>query len=308
MPFDDTVQEIPQAATEGIARRLLGDDLVNRYGDVMGARKTTAADVLRDFTIGFRHGQEKVDELHMKVQDTARKAYNKQAEKALASKQQDIQTTKAAWQAATWISEHGPAGYKEKMLKEQWDKLGVTYTPTTLKMFADADFLAQLPQKDIDKGIEDGTIDTSMLNAFTGDSMKASQFRSEAMKRKRDEADTNRMILGAEGTRIKQQRDRLKLKQEKQAYAAGVPQAKDTLSITNAQLNADVKRQKLAKGNGGVLEKLLSGQGLGMTDTPLDPNAGEQAVAGVEAPTTPVAPTPVDPAKVAEIKAKYGMK
>lgn len=309
MPFDDTVAEVPQAQTEGIARRLLGDDLVNRYGDVMGARKTTAADVLRDFTIGFRHGQEKVDEIHMKMQDTARKAYNKQAERALAAKQLDMKTAGEAWEAVKWAAEKAPRGYAAGMLKERLKVLGIEPSPTALKMLTDADWVAQLPRAEIDKAVhEDGTIDTPMLNAYFTDPMKLDQFRNQAVRRQRDEADTNRMILGAERTRITQKRDKIKLADESAAHRAGLPQRKAELGVANAEATLGLRQQKLAKGNGGILEKLLSGEGLGQEPTPLDPTAGEQPVAGVEAPTPIAAPSPVDPAKVAAIKAKYGMK
>lgn len=43
---------LSQAATMKIARQLLGPDLAERYGDVVGGRPVTAGDVARDFAIG----------------------------------------------------------------------------------------------------------------------------------------------------------------------------------------------------------------------------------------------------------------
>lgn len=48
----DPTGGVPQSDTEKVARGLVGDEMVNRYGDVLGVRKSTWADTARDFALG----------------------------------------------------------------------------------------------------------------------------------------------------------------------------------------------------------------------------------------------------------------
>jgi hypothetical protein len=233
MPLDDTIKEVPQADTEAIARRLMGDSLVDRYGDVIGARDTGVADVLRDFTIGFSQGQQKVDELHLKMQDTFRDQYNKAAERAVADKKLDMEKTSAAWEAVKWASEKAPRGYASGILKERLAQLGFEPTPTSLKMLADADFVAQLPKNMIDEAVANGNVNSTMLNAYFSDPMELDKFRNNAVERQRDEADTGRIILDTENKALKNKTDRAKYKDRVSARDQFVRSRAGTMQVTD---------------------------------------------------------------------------
>lgn len=311
MPFDDTIPDVPQSDTDAIARRLMGDSLVDRYGDVIGARPTEAKDVLRDFTIGFSKGQEQVDSLHMKMQTTFRDEYNKAAERALAAKKADADKASAAWDAIKWAAEKAPRGYAAQMLKERLATLGFdpkSLSPTALKMLTDADWFAQLPTKEIDEAVKSNRIPSAVFNAYFTDPMQADKFRNDAVSRARHQADTDRLIQTTEDRARKAKEDRQKFR----AWRQDRP-----LSIKNAQLRSENLRltnEKLRKGaSGGILERLLAGEGLGMEQAPesgvVEPSAQAQAVAN---PDATMAPSPLRPTptadEVAGIKAKYGLK
>lgn len=304
MPLDQTINEVPQAQTEGIARRLMGDDLVNRYGDVIGARQTTAADVLRDFTIGFSHGREKVDQLHTQMQGKFRDEYNKAADRAITDKKLDIEKTTSAWEAIKWAAEKAPRGYATKMLKERLTALGFdpeSLSPTAMKMLSDADFVAQLPKEKLDGAIANGQVDSTMLGAYASNPENLDRLRSEAVDRTHREVQTGELVLNAEHKALKAKQDRARF----QDWRTRRP-----LSIANARLrneNLGLQNQKLKNdAGGGILEQILSGKGLGMTPTPVEPTAQTQPVAGADVPS-PLKPAPTADA-VDAAKARLGLK
>jgi len=282
MPFDDTMKNVPQADSDAIARRLLGDDLVNRYGDVIGARQPGTADVLRDFTVGFSQGRDKVDELHLKVQEQARKAYNKQAQAAVAAKAQDNETVKTVLSAIKTV-QGLPPGQRAAVLKDTLDQAGIPYSNAAIKMFTDADMLSRLPPGTLNELGTSSVISTADIAGVMGSGLNAAKFMESMAQRKRDDQTTQTMILGAEQKRVKSVQDATKFAEWKKNNALKQTGAK--LSIKNARLNAQVKEKKLA-GDGDYLSGIMAEE--------------EQSVPapGLAAPTTD---------KTAEARAKLGL-
>lgn len=279
MPLDEDINEdVPQAQTEGIARRLLGDDLVNRYGDVIGARKPTAADVLRDFTIGFTKGADKADELKMKVRDTYENAYAKRQRAAIAQAQQDGEKVKTMTAAIREAAKY--PGYATGILKEALAPLGLQPTPTVLKMMADIDLMGNTPLDELDAAADDGkgTVVMGAAAAAMGSPLNFAKFLSENARRRRDDQATGNAIIETQAKRLKLKRDKLKFAQEKK---------KAPLSIRDAQLSNQIKEKRLNKPDVAI----------GMTGVPeIDAElAGSDETASTlqPAPTTAPATSPV---------------
>ena len=239
--FDGQDAGVPQSDSDAIARRLLGDDLVNRYGDVIGTRKPGAADALRDFTVAFSHGQAKADELKMKVQENYREAYTTAQRNAIAAKQADIDKSKAVLDAIKTVQSL-PPGQRAGVLKETLDSMGLPHSAAAIKMFTDSDHYAMLPMDILETAASDGTLSTEQISGVFGSALNAAKFMAETARKKRDQQTTGNMVLRAEDQKIKARLDKLKLQREKQF---GV--MRDRLSIKNATLDAKIKEKNLAK-------------------------------------------------------------
>lgn len=310
MPFNDTMQEVPQSQTDAIARRLLGDDLVDKYGDVIGARKTGPADVLRDFTIGMHQGAGKVDELHAQVQDQFEKSYNQAATRAIEAKKADIAKGQAFIGAIKTI-QGLPPGHRAAVLKETLDQMGIPYSGAAIKMFTDSDMLGNVPLGELENRVNDGTISTNDIAGVMGSGTNAAQFMQNMARKKQDDQATSNMILSAENTRIRNQAARLKLKTDKSLAP---------LSIKNAQLRGEVMQKALDKNTGitgipeidnairaGVMgQQQPNGQAQGTPTTPVPGNIG-QGQPTVQSQAQPLA-APAAGNDVEAAKARLGLK
>lgn len=298
MPLDEQQMQaesspVPQAQTEGIARRLLGDDLVNRYGDVIGARKATAADVLRDFTIGFSQGREKVDELHMKVQKQFQTSYAKQEAAAIEAKKADSAKVKTVLEAIKTV-QGLPPGHRASILKDTLDAAGISYSNAAVKLFTDSDLVSQLPMEKLAEAAgPDGALSTAEVSGVMGSGLNAAKFLSEVSRKNRDEQATQGLILNAERTKLRAKRDAVAAAVERKTAPFRVEGAK--LSIENARLNAAVKEKALNTADkSSMLDRVLSGEGLGLP-SPVDERTVEQPVAGAGLPAAhPVVPVDQD--------------
>jgi hypothetical protein len=304
---------VPQAQTEAIARRLLGDDLVNRYGDVIGARPSTAVDSLRDFTLGFTHGQNKVDDLHLKVQKQYQDAYTKQQRAAVAAKTGDIKQAKAILDAIKTV-QGLPPGHRTAILKETLEGAGIPYSAAALKMFADSDLLSQLPMDDLQKAVDDGTLSTSEISGVMGSGLNAAKFISEAARRKREDQQTQGLILNAERTKIETKRDQLAFDEARKTR--GLDILKKRLTVGGLELGNKLKQKALDKAGKGLtgipeIDAELAGTplpagaaptvqtpgGTGSTNTAQNALAAAKARLGIVDPmATPVPAGPVTPA------------
>jgi hypothetical protein len=243
---------VPQGDTEAIARRLLGDDLVNRYGDVIGARSTTAADVLRDFTVGFHNGPAKVDELKMKVAETYRDSYVKAQRSALAKAKIDADNVKSILDVVKTV-QGLPPGHRTAVFTEHLDALGIPYSKAAVKMFLDADMTAQLPLDELAAAADNGDLKTSDVAGVMGTGLNAAKFLGEVSRRQRDRQATGNMILDAERKRLSIQ-DAAARFQERQATADARAQKveddarKRKLGLKKDRLSIEKSKQSLAKG------------------------------------------------------------
>lgn len=120
----DPTGGVAQADTERVARGLVGDDLVNRYGDVIGARRATAADALRDFALGTTKGADAVTGMKLQV----RKAYEDrqiQAERAGVARAAQAREQVAGWGRLITQSKLMPKTIRKKYIETGLSKLGL---------------------------------------------------------------------------------------------------------------------------------------------------------------------------------------
>jgi hypothetical protein len=283
MPLDDILgadeggmeaatDSVPQGDTATIARRLLGDDLVNRYGDVIGARKTTAADVLRDFTLGFQNGQAKVDELKLKIQERYQDAYVKQQRSALAKAKIDADKVKGVLDTIKTIQSL-PPGHRASILKEQLQAIGIEPSASALKMFTDSDMIAQLPIDKLAEAADNTDVNTSDLAGVMGSGLNAAKFLGEVRRRQKDETQTGNLILEREKKRLsimdaaakfneRQAQSGIRQERAEQQVERGkLGIKKDKLSIakSKAKLAKDAAKPAASLTGDPVLDAALSG-------------------------------------------------
>lgn len=292
MPLDQTLASVPQAQTEGIARRLMGDDLVNRYGDVMGVRPYSAADALRDFTTGWQGGanKENADKLKMQIRNQFQTQYNKSQAAAIAQKQADVKNATSVIEAIKNVQAL-PPGHRAQILKETLDNAGIPYSNAAIKMFADSDLIAQLPMSEIEKQANDGTLDTATLGSVFGTALNAGKFMEAAANKKRYDQTTQNLVLDAE---LKNQQKRKNDADYQQALLMNPLKLKaEKLSIRNAHLTGEQRQYKIDHPSGSLLKDLIGGEVPG----------GPQSAAFVGSPATPpaeVAPDATKPTNVPE--------
>jgi hypothetical protein len=205
MPLEDVLNQadptdptagVPQAQTEAIAKKLLGEDGFNRFGDVVGARPATWRDALRDFTIGMTKGADTVETLRLKQREQFQEAVYREQRAALAKAKIDADNVKSVLDTVVTVSKL-PAGYRAGILKEHLQKLGVEPSPTMLKMMTDSDMIASMPIEQLYEAATraDGTIDMAKLGAVMSDSKAGADFFVNMIRAQQDKAQIGKMAL-----------------------------------------------------------------------------------------------------------------
>jgi hypothetical protein len=166
--MDDPTGGVSQADPEKIARSLVGDDLVNKYGDVMGVRPTGVADVVRDFATGVTEGPAKTEALKALARKQYQDAYFREKRAAVARAAEDRNKAIGMLQAVVTVNKL-PPNQRATAYKDAMKSFGVTPDATAVKMFTDADSIMKLPLRDIFKAAErgdDGFTANDLANAF----------------------------------------------------------------------------------------------------------------------------------------------
>lgn len=187
-PASDVSPQLPpQADQDAIQRKLLGDDLVDRYGDVLGSRPRTMTDRLRDFTISMSEGPKAVRDLQFKVLDTYQKQYQTAVRTGISQRQQEIAQINTIFRAIE-AGRKNP-GYGAQILTSTLKSLGITPDPAVVKMMTDEDVLAKIQIQKLSDAAQqiDGPELSEILGLFT-DPVAAGEFLADAKKRKLDEA------------------------------------------------------------------------------------------------------------------------
>lgn len=130
---------LPQADTMAIASRLLGPDLAQRYGDVIGARPSTLADVARDTAIGaISKDPSKADSIKMMVAKNYQQQLAQQQQLAAARDADNRNKIATLFSTLKGVKDV-PMKYRKDFLNEAFTKLGIQTSPFATKILADPD-------------------------------------------------------------------------------------------------------------------------------------------------------------------------
>lgn len=153
----DATGGIVQANTDRIARQLLGDDLVNQYGDTMGARTPTFADRIRDFGSTMAGGPEKTQSLKNQARTAYQDARYKAAQTGLV--QARIARAKGiALADAIKTAQEAPTSQRKQLFSAMLDEQGLDHSPAVAGLFMHEDILGSRSLAAFDKGLRDGSI------------------------------------------------------------------------------------------------------------------------------------------------------
>jgi hypothetical protein len=214
----DPTGGISQADTEAIARRLFGDAIVDKLGDVMGARKPTLADGIRDFVIASTKGLDTLEALRQKQREDFQNAFFKAQQAAAAKALADRQTVKTVLDAIKTV-QGLPPGQRAAVLKETLDQAGIPYSQAAIKMFTDADILSQLPMDQLDQAADQGKITTADVAGVFGSGLNAAKFHQSLALAKQDQEKTQNLILDRTKTALQIQDTKRRLQQDPNAAA-----------------------------------------------------------------------------------------
>jgi hypothetical protein len=199
----DPTAGVPQAQTAAIAKRLLGEDGFNRFGDVVGARPSTWRDTLRDFTIGMTKGADAVEVLKMRQRENFQEAVYREQRAAIAKAKVDQDNVKSVLDTIVTVSKL-PPGHRTGILKSQLQALGIEPDPSALKMFTDSDLIANMPIDSLFEAAQrgDGTIDMSKLAAVFGNGKAAADFYVNMIRAQKDREQTQKIALDMLRSRV----------------------------------------------------------------------------------------------------------
>lgn len=285
MPFNDTIAAIPQADTDRIARRLLGDDMVDRYGDVLGTRKHGLRDIARDFALGVAGGPTKSLELRAQVREQFQKAYDKEAKAAAVKAQQDREQATMVINTLKGVAGLAP-GHRAAIFQETLDQAGIPYSKAAVKFLTDADTLAQLPMDDLMEKAEKGEVSIASISSIMGSGSNAARWYTDMVRAKKDRQQTGNMILDAEMKRVNlediQRKIRERMARQPELDAARRERLKGQ-KLDNANKRKALTKPAAGKGMTGIPE--LDAAIAAPAQTPPAPPATPPAGAGVG--TTP---------------------
>lgn len=128
---------VPQSDRDAIARRLLGDEMTDRYGDALGLRKETWKDFFRD--MGNELGRTgNADRVKQRVVDQYRQ--REQDERAAAQQRDEEDRAKlGSFINLVKTMKDIPKGHRQGILKAGAAKLGMEGSPEVVKLLADVE-------------------------------------------------------------------------------------------------------------------------------------------------------------------------
>lgn len=128
---------LPQADTMKIATQLLGPDLAQRYGDVIGARPTSVQDIARDFAVGTISGDpNKADSLKARVVQNFNEEMRREQDAAIARDQEDRRKLDALFEVIR-ESRKAPKKYRREFLRDGLARIGMEANPLVEKIITE---------------------------------------------------------------------------------------------------------------------------------------------------------------------------
>lgn len=191
---------LPQAATDTIARRLLGPGIADRYGDAIGTRETTLADVARDFALGWTSGDPgKADQLKMQVVQS----YNEELRRADDQRMQQEEAAREQMRGVFSLFQQAkdvPKELRKDFFKEGLEKNGFeASSPFFLKMVSDfekyPDAYEAFNDPDMQRLADDDPFAAvEQLTQMTQDPQAATATVKTFLEMKRYKAETGRIM------------------------------------------------------------------------------------------------------------------
>lgn len=140
----DPTGGVRQAQDDTVQRALLGDELTDRYGDVLGLRKETWRDFWRDFgnELGGKGNAERIKQRVIDQYQT------REREERLAAQERDQEDRLKLQSFFDLIGKVKtiPKGHRKGILQVGFNKLGMEASPEVLKLIADVENFGQLPE------------------------------------------------------------------------------------------------------------------------------------------------------------------
>lgn len=220
-------KDVPQSDAAVIAERLLGPELADRYGDVLGTRKGRAGDFWRDFGNEYA-GKGQAEAIKQRVIGQYQQKYRREQQEAQQKDQED--RLKITSLADLIRSVKGmPKGHAAGIIKAGLDKLGMSASPEVLKLFADPekfDASELFSPEMMQMAEDDPQAFLEQSEAVLGDAQAALALQKGVRGVKQQKADTHRLILeddrkkaGIEQTRALTEESRARTEQIKKGKA-----------------------------------------------------------------------------------------
>lgn len=185
----------PQAGGAGVSARLLGPDLAEKYGDVLGTRPKRGGDFLRDFVVGMANGGDPTaaDAMKMKVQESYANEYAASRKREQEDRDQALQTIQTMQKTLTELpamSKH----LRKPYLKKTAEALGLDADPFLADVADEPGFAEFVSDPDVQANIEKDPVSalTNWTSAFGNGQLALQTFNaySKAMdaRKARDKA------------------------------------------------------------------------------------------------------------------------
>jgi len=140
-PGDIVPQDIRQSDTMTVAKQLLGDELADRYGDVLGGRGYEKRDFGRDFLMSAAYGGQGAEEVRQRVRKTYDTAYARELE---AAQQQDQENRLRVDSVVKTMRDvkNIPKQHRKAFLKSAFERLGFSSDKFAIQVMADPEAFA----------------------------------------------------------------------------------------------------------------------------------------------------------------------
>lgn len=187
--------DVPQSKSKVIAERLLGPELAERYGDVLGLRKEKWSDFWRDFGNEFA-GRGNAERLKQRVLDQYNQKYQQERQAAAEQDQANVQKINTFVGLIRQMKDI-PKGHRTGILKAALEKLDMQGSPEAVKLLADVEnFDAEkvLTPEMIDTLLSDSSAGIAQIADVLGDPQAAVALKKGILQMKQTQEETRSLI------------------------------------------------------------------------------------------------------------------
>lgn len=197
---EQAIQGTPlQAQTASIAKGLgFSDEVIDRYGDAIGARPRRTSDFLRDFATGFIQND---PEAATRIKTQVRDQFNQQVERKLRiarqKKEEDRQQALFLLDAVKKSQAVGGAN-GAALLKDIYKQAGMEPTPSIMKMMTDRDQWNQEILEEMEDMVTKGVITTDDFKSIATNPSAYLDLYGALQKVRAQKMKTNKDLLDIE--------------------------------------------------------------------------------------------------------------